>query len=445
MAQTPRAAGGKGESSLRRLIAVALLGLACAQPGMPPGGPPDVAAPQIVRITPDSGAVGVRPKEVVFKFDEVVAERPPSTTSLSDLFLISPRNGVPSASWHRDAVSVRPTRGWRANTPYTVILLRGLADIRGNVRNVGATTFFSTGSTIPRTRISGTVFDWVGGRPASGALVEALIPPDTINPYVALADSSGRFAIEHLPPARYKLRAFVDRNRNLAIDPSEAWDSASVTLADTASAVLLLFVHDTLPPRIREVRSIDSTTLRVTFDRPLDPTQSLAPANFVVTGPDSVPIPIERVGPPTPDTIPTPPSVSPTRPPTAAAAAPVPAPARASPTRARPPTVVPRGQAGAQRADTTERPPVMPKPSPLTEVEIRLRRALAQKTPYRVRAIGIRGLLGRTAESERAYTLPAPPPAPAGSSAPPRSSPPSGNPPPQPAPPNNPAAPPPGP
>ena len=36
-----------------------MIGLACAQPGMPPGGPPDVAAPQIVRITPDSGATSV--------------------------------------------------------------------------------------------------------------------------------------------------------------------------------------------------------------------------------------------------------------------------------------------------------------------------------------------------------------------------------------------------
>ncbi|MEA2766434.1 MAG: hypothetical protein QOK07_2838, partial [Gemmatimonadaceae bacterium] len=49
------------------MTAVALLGLACASPGMPPGGPPDVAAPQIVKIIPDSGTVGVSPKEVIFR------------------------------------------------------------------------------------------------------------------------------------------------------------------------------------------------------------------------------------------------------------------------------------------------------------------------------------------------------------------------------------------
>ena len=150
---------------------------------------------RIVAIVPDSGSVGVKPKEVLFKFDEVVAERPPSVTTLGDLFLISPRDGVPSASWHRDAIGVKPARGWRANTPYTVIMLKGLADIRGNIRNTGASTFFSTGTAIPRTRIAGNVFDWVTGSPANGALVESFVVPDSIHAYFALADTTGAFVI----------------------------------------------------------------------------------------------------------------------------------------------------------------------------------------------------------------------------------------------------------
>ena len=173
---------------MRRLIAAALLTTGCASPGVPPGGPPDVAAPVIVSITPDTGSVGVKPKEVVFQFDELVAERPPAVTTLADLFLISPRDGVPDASWHRSAIGVKPSRGWRANTPYTIIMMKGVADLRGNVRNTGASTFFSTGTTVPRTRIAGTVFDWLTGTPAAGALIESFVPPDTLHPYVALAD-----------------------------------------------------------------------------------------------------------------------------------------------------------------------------------------------------------------------------------------------------------------
>jgi Bacterial Ig-like domain len=347
---------------LRRLIAAVVFIFGCASPGMPPGGPPDVAAPKIVSITPDSGSVGVKPKQVIFKFDEVVAERPPSVTTLADLFLISPRDGVPDASWHRDAIAVKPTNGFRPNTPYTVILMRGLADLRGNVRNTGATTFFSTGSTIPRTRISGQVFDWASGAPATGALVESFIKPDSLHPYVALADSLGAFVLEHLPPARYTVRAYLDRNRNLGIDPGEPWDSVSVNLTDTARTELLVFVHDTLPPRIHDVTAVDSLTLQVTFDKPVDPSRTLTAANFAIIGPDSARIPIASAGPPPRDTT----------------------------------------------TKTAVR--VMSRPALISSVVIKLQHPLTPKVAYRIRAIGIRGLLGQTGDNERTYTPPAPPP-----------------------------------
>ena len=351
---------------------------------MPPGGPPDAAAPQVVSITPDSGKVGVRPKEVLFHFDEVVSERPAGATTLGDLFLISPRDGVPRASWHRDAIGVRPAHGWRANTPYTVIMLKGLSDIRGNVRNTGASTFFSTGTSLPRTLIAGHVFDWVTGSPAAGALVESYVPPDTLHPYVALADSNGAFAIEHVPPARYVLRAYVDRNKNLGVDPSEPWDSTSIALADSVRSDLVLFVHDTVAPRIREVRGIDSVTLQISFDKPIDPAQTLGVANFAVIAPDSTSVPILSVGPPPRDTS----LLSP-------AAAP------------RPPS---RPTPGRRDTTTVAARPVMPRPLPISELSMRLQRPLFPKTNYRVRAIAIRGLLGKSGDSERAFTTPAPVP-----------------------------------
>jgi hypothetical protein len=356
---------------------------------MPPGGPPDIAAPQLLSITPDSGAIGVRPKEVLFRFDEVVSERPPGVTTLGDLFLISPRNGAPSASWHRDVLGVKPAHGWRPNTAYTVIMQKGLADIRGNVRNTGIATFFSTGPVIPHTRIAGHVFDWVSGSPATGALIESFVVPDSVHAYIAVADSSGAFVMEHMPPATYTVRAYLDQNKNQGIDPSEAWDSVTVSLSDSARKDLVIFVHDTIAPRIRDVRATDSVTLLVTFDKPVDPSQKLSAANFAVIGPDSAPLAIVSAGPPAPDT------TTKVNPPVAAPTA-VPVPTRAP---------------GRARADTTTVPkPVMPRPRPITDIVIVMQRPLTPKVAYRVRAIGIRGLLGRTGDSERVYTIPAPPP-----------------------------------
>jgi hypothetical protein len=371
---------------LRRLTAAALLGLGCASPGMPPGGPPDAAAPQIVAIIPDSGRVGLSPKEVLFRFDEVVSERPQGAPSLDALFLISPRDGAPQTSWHRDAIGVRPRRGWRPNTPYTVIMLPGLADLRGNIRNTGASTFFSTGRTIPRTRLSGVVFDWVAGTPAAGALVEAFVRPDSLRPYIALADSTGAFTIPYLPPAQYTVRAYLDRNKNFGIDPAEAWDTVAVAVTDSTRATILVFAHDSVPPRIRDLSLTDSVSIQVSFDRPVDPSQKLATANFTVIGPDSAALPIVSVGPPVGDTAARPP-------------APVPG---AAPTAAPP------------RRDTTiAAKPAMPRPAPISTVVIKLQRPLAPARTYRVRALGIRGLLGHTGDSDRGLTTPAAqPPAP---------------------------------
>lgn len=358
---------------------------------MPPGGPPDVAAPQIIAIVPDSGTLNVKPSEILFRFDEVVSERPAAATTLGDLFLISPRDGAPRASWHRDAIGVKPAHGWRSNTPYTVIMMKGIADLRGNVRNTGVTTFFSTGSTIPRTRMTGNVFDWVTGVPAAGALIESYVPPDTLHPYVALSDSNGAFVIERVPPGQYTVRAYLDRNKNLSIDPSEAWDSLSVNLADSSKNDFVIFTHDTVPPRIRDVRALDSLTLSVTFDKPVDPSQTLTAANFAVVGPDSVAVPIVSAGPPSKDTAPIlglPTDSSPR-------------PAVRAPPRTRPDTLLDSLRVAK---------PVMPRPVPITEAVIKLQRPLTPRLAYRVKATGIRGLLGRTGDSERGYTPPAPPP-----------------------------------
>jgi hypothetical protein len=357
--------------------------LACASPGMPPGGPPDVAAPELLSIAPDSGSTRTSPREVIFRFDEVVAERPASVTDLADLFLISPRDGTPRVSWNRDEIAVRPRRGWRPNTAYTITMLRGITDIRGNVRNTGASTFFSTGPLVPRTRITGRVFDWVTGSVAPNALVESFVSPDSMHAYIAITDTTGSFLLEHLPPGRYVVRGLVDRNRNRGIDAGEQWDSTSVNLTDSSVVELLVFTHDSVAPRIREIAGIDSLSLRISFDKPVDPMQQLSVANFTIVGRDSVPVTIVSVTPPARDTTPV---------------------TRVTPL-ARDTTGTRVVRPGRDTVAVVR--PVMSRPIPISQVIITLQRPLAAGATYRVRALGLRGLLGVTGDSERAYAVPA--------------------------------------
>src|SRR5665213_4500782 len=85
-----RALKALSTSVVNAIATVALV--ACASPGLPPGGPERHTPPMITRIQPDNNSVGVRGKEFVVHFDEVISEHPAGATSLNDLVLISPRH-----------------------------------------------------------------------------------------------------------------------------------------------------------------------------------------------------------------------------------------------------------------------------------------------------------------------------------------------------------------
>jgi hypothetical protein len=378
---------------VRRLIFGMLL-VGCASPGYPPGGPEDHEPPVLQRIVPDTGSVNVKPRDVVFRFDEVVNERPQGVTSLERLFLISPRHGEPRVKWKREQLVVRPSRGWRTNTVYTITMLPGLSDLRGNVRKDKTIAVFSTGPTIPPTQIVGTAFDWPASRPAANALIEAIARPDS-TVYVQKADSTGRFVLSHLPPGRYTVIAAVDANGNNARDPRELWDSIGVSLTDSTQVELLAFVHDTIGPRITNVAVRDSLTLRVGFDEPTDPAQRIDSSVFSLKAADSSVVPIVQV---------------------------------------RPAREVEREQADRARADTTRRDtaagrpipdafdrdraaardtsrrsvagPLPSRPPPPQEFILNVFPPLRPGTSYRVTARGIRNLLGYPLTSERVFTLP---------------------------------------
>ena len=394
----------------------------CAEIGRgPPGGPEDHAPPKLLKVTPDTGALHVKPKEVVFRFDEVVNERPTGANSLDGLVVLSPSDGVPRVSWHRQAISIRPRRGFRANTTYSVTLLPGMADLRGNVLKSASTTFFSTGGEIPRTALRGIVFDWVAGKPAPRALVQAFHPGDTTFAWIATTDSVGNFEIRAFPAGTYLVRAVLDANNNRTLDPREPFDTLVAAIADSARVELLAFVHDSLGPRIDRLATEDSLTLRVEFDKPYEPTHPVTAAQFVLLRADSTTVPIaallsdsalslekEAAAKARADSLQ---RANPTR-------------ARADTARARPVPNAPRpaGQAvplpsrrgapsaaGAAQRDTLPLPKPS-RPSPVSRVNIRLGAPLTPATTYRLRATDVWGLSGAPRTSDRVFTTPKPAP-----------------------------------
>lgn len=258
------------------LVTGSALLAACASQGIPPGGPPDTTPPTLLRVSPESGSVSVTPGSVEFRFAEVVSERPRAAQSLDQLVLISPSDGPASVSWARDRLIVRARRGWRANTAYSVTILPGLVDLRGNAANRPFRTVFATGATIPTGVLRGVAFDWIAGRAAPGARIEATVAGDTLLKYAAAADSTGRYVLSSLPAQTFLLRSWIDQNNNGVRDTREAWDTVTVALADSARRDLYAFPHDTIGARIAEVTVTDSLTIRVRFDHPLRPERPIA-------------------------------------------------------------------------------------------------------------------------------------------------------------------------
>lgn len=270
-----------------RAAALLLLGGAaagCASTGDPPGGPPDSEPPLVVRVAPDSGAVlTAPPDEVEIVLDEVVNERIAAPRpDIGGAVIFSPATGEVRVRWHRNRLSVRPRGGFRPGRVYRIELLPVLTDLRQNRMRAGRVIVFSTGPEIPGTSLQGALVDWVAGRAGPGALVEAVLLPDSL-PYRALTDSAGGFRLDQIPAGTYLVFGVLDPDGDRRRGPREAYDTARVSLADTASVELYAFPHDSTGPRLRSVDLQDSVTVRLVFDRPLDPSHPLDASKVRVT------------------------------------------------------------------------------------------------------------------------------------------------------------------
>jgi len=239
--------------------------------------------------------------DAVVQFDEVIDEMPsrggPSgaIAGLAQKVVLSPVGSDVKVSWHRSAIHVSPHEGWKRGRVYHLQLLPGIADLRRNVTKTGTTIVFTTGPAVPAATLTGTVLLWAEQRTLPQAVIRAALLPDTVA-YVTLVDSAGNFRLPAIPSGRYHVWAIQDENNNRRQDRREAFDTVTVTVDSTASALLWAFVHDTVGPRARTVESIDSVTLRVAFSAPLDPRRALDTAMVrVLALPDSTPVAVRAL------------------------------------------------------------------------------------------------------------------------------------------------------
>jgi hypothetical protein len=283
-----------------RAASAALLLLAgCARIEPPPGGPPDTAPPRLESTSPEPmAALPGFDGEVEFRFSEVISEGSTASqgTGMGDLerlVVLSPTTRVPEVRWRRNRITVRPREGWQPNRVYRVELLPGVTDLRNNRSTEGGTVItFTTGATVPTDTLRGRVWDWTTGRPAIGALIEAALLPDTLI-YRFVADSTGAFALAPLPAGTYLVTAALDPERDRRRTGREAFDSTRITTGTADSLDLWMFPHDSTGPRLAEITSTDSLSIRLRFSQLLDPYQAFDSVTVTLHAlPDSTPVPV---------------------------------------------------------------------------------------------------------------------------------------------------------
>ena len=301
-----RPAASAGRQAQIAGLLLSALACGCANQAAPPGGPPRTTPAAILSTVPESGAVvpDFRGKAVI-QFDEVIDEAPGSSgggggggggggtgaiTGLAQKIVLSPVAGDVKVSWHRSAIHVQPEEGFKRNRVYHLEVLPGIADLRRNVTKTGTTIVFSTGGPLPQAELSGTALLWVEQRILTQGVIRAAPLPDTVA-YVTLTDSAGNFRLREIPPGRYRVWVVQDQNNNRRRDRREPFDTVTVAVDSTASAVLWAFVHDSAGPRIRTIEAVDSVTLRISFSQTLDPARAPDTAAVRVFAlPDSTPV-----------------------------------------------------------------------------------------------------------------------------------------------------------
>jgi len=372
---------------------------ACANPGDPPGGPPDTAPPTIVTVRPESGAVVADWKDdAVIQFDEVIDEMGggggggsgAGITGLAKQVILSPVHGEVAVNWGRTRIRVKPKEGWKRGRIYHLEVLPGIVDLRRNILKKGQLVVFSTGPAIPQATLTGNALQWVEQRSMVGALIEAVPLPDSVG-YLTVADSAGRFHLDALPPGHYVVYATADQNNNRRRDRREAYDSAAVTLDSIAGVALFAFVHDSVGPHVRSGTALDSLTVRLEFTQALGAPLDTARVR-VLQLPDSTPVTIGGVlTPPQYDSV------------TAAARK------AAKPDSARPDSAR-RDTTPAARVDTSELHRLLAQRHvPFDKAILRLAAPLKPETRYVIRVRGAVNLNGAAGDGQVVVLTPKPP------------------------------------
>lgn len=288
---------------LRPILGLCAIIGSCAKPELPPGTPPDRSPPRSVETRPAYGeSVPGFDGDAWIRFDEPIS----NPRSFDRTLLASPA-GRYRVTPGRSRIKFRPEDGWQDGVVYYFALPAGISDLVNNRTDAPTELLFSTGAEVSPTLVQGRAYDRVSGRGTRGVRL-LFLSADSV-PYTAVSDTGGVYRLPGLPYGGYSAMAFVDQDRDFEYD--EEFEPGAVETfevsaeAATATVDVWMLPADTTPPILASAELVDSVTIRLNFDDPLDPEASLADARVVVRlepeGPDRSQVDVVVGRPPPPE------------------------------------------------------------------------------------------------------------------------------------------------
>lgn len=253
-----------------------MLGLVrCAQVVNPTGGKKDTIAPTLITTNPLNKSRNFNGKDIELTFDEYVI-----VDNIQQKLIITPEIENPyTFKLKGTSIVLTFKKDFADSTTYTFNFGDGIKDFAERNPAQNLKLVFSTGPTIDSGRVYGTITDLRSNKPVFDGLVGLYKMKDTINPekqkpyYFSRTDSSGRFAIENVQVARYKLIATDDKNRNQLYNTKDEriafLDSIIQVGPDSVIYNLPLYLSDATLPRVQRT-SPKVNNYTVVFNKGMD-------------------------------------------------------------------------------------------------------------------------------------------------------------------------------
>lgn len=260
------------------IFSFTLIFLGCAKKGFPPGGPADIAPPDVIETFPPNGSTKVEPSsQLKITFSEKMQKK-----FTQEAVLLFPAESL-EYKWEKNSLVLKPKTMLRPNRTYVVTVGTKAADSRNNQLKSSFSFAFSTGEFLDQGFITGKVY--YNGKPEPGVSIWAYLltntkdiaPGKEMPAYVVQTEKNGNYSLQYLSQGNYRLLAVKDVNSDLNWDPSKEPLGLSISDAKIDEASLRvenlnfnLTLRDTARFQLKECQVLDNQKIKLAFNKNLD-------------------------------------------------------------------------------------------------------------------------------------------------------------------------------